>query len=96
MALGLGAVSAEAVDEIYRRAKSDGLEILSDKPIGMHYARAVTLVAPCSRSISLARNQAGTSFNGTRKHLTPFFDGIINADDVQPRHPRHRHVGRRS
>ncbi|MGJ5132318.1 VOC family protein [Bradyrhizobium oligotrophicum] len=46
VALGLEAVSAEAVDEVYRRAKSDGLEILSDKPIGKHYARAITIVAP--------------------------------------------------
>lgn len=46
VALGLEAVSADAVDEVYKRAKSDGLSILSDKPIGKHYARAVTLVAP--------------------------------------------------
>jgi uncharacterized glyoxalase superfamily protein PhnB len=39
VALGLEAVSAEAVDEVYKRAKSDGLTILSDKPIGKHYLR---------------------------------------------------------
>ncbi|MCF1495726.1 oxidoreductase [Agrobacterium vitis] len=46
VACGLEAVSASAVDEVYRRAKSDGLEILSDRPLGKHYERAVRLVAP--------------------------------------------------
>lgn len=46
MALGLEAVSAEAVDEVMARAKSDGIDILDDKPIGSHYERAVRLRAP--------------------------------------------------
>ena len=59
---------------IYRRAKSDGLEVLSDKPIGMHDARAVTLVAPVFEiHTPVARNQAGTSFNGTRQAFNPVF-----------------------
>jgi len=61
VALGLEAVSAEAVDEVYKRAKSDGLTILSDKPIGKHYLRAVTLVAPGGAVFEvhtpIARNQ---------------------------------------
>lgn len=44
--VGLEAVSLAAIDEVYRRAKSDGLTILSDKPFGPHYARGVTIVAP--------------------------------------------------
>ena len=61
VALGLEAVSAAAVDEVYKRAKSDGLTILSDTPIGKHYARAVTLVAPGGALFEvhtpIARNQ---------------------------------------
>jgi catechol 2,3-dioxygenase len=61
VAIGLEAVSAEAVDEVYKRAKSDGLTILSDKPVGKHYARAVTLVAPGGAVFEvhthIARNQ---------------------------------------
>ena len=61
VAIGLEAVSAEAVDEVYKRAKSDGLTILSDKPIGKHYARALTLVAPGGALFEvhtpIARNQ---------------------------------------
>lgn len=44
--LGLEAIDAAAVDEIAARAKIDGLEILSDTPIGKGYDRAVRLVAP--------------------------------------------------
>ena len=44
--VGLEAVSVEAIDEAYRRAKSDGLAILSDKPFGPNYERAITIVAP--------------------------------------------------
>lgn len=62
VAVGLEAVSTEAVDEVYRRAKSDGLEILSDKPIGKHYARAITIIAPGGAVFEIhtpiARNQA--------------------------------------
>ena len=61
VALGLEAVSAAAVDEVYKRAKSDGLTILSDTPIGKHYARAVTPVAPGGALFEvhtpIARNQ---------------------------------------
>ncbi|PCH98151.1 MAG: oxidoreductase [Rhodobacteraceae bacterium] len=46
VAMGLEAVSAEAVDEVYNRAKSEGLEIVTDKPLGKFYDRAVTIVAP--------------------------------------------------
>ena len=59
--IGLEAVSLEAIDEVYRRAKSDGLQILSDKPFGPHYARAVTFVAPGGAVFEvhspIARNQ---------------------------------------
>jgi catechol 2,3-dioxygenase len=44
--VGLEAVSVEAIDEAYRRAKSDGLAILSDEPFGPNYERAITIVAP--------------------------------------------------
>ena len=61
VAIGLEAVSAEAVDEVYKRARSEGLTILSDKPIGKHYARPVTLVAPGGAVFevhtAIARNQ---------------------------------------
>ena len=46
VALGLEAISAEAVDEVASRAKTDGLDILDDRPIGKHYDRAVRIVAP--------------------------------------------------
>ena len=46
VALGLEAISAEAVDEVASRAQSDGLEILGDKPIGKYYDRGVQIVAP--------------------------------------------------
>jgi catechol 2,3-dioxygenase-like lactoylglutathione lyase family enzyme len=45
-AIGLEAVSPQAVDEVARRAKSDGLKILSDRPIGKFYDKAVRIVAP--------------------------------------------------
>lgn len=65
--IGLEAVSAEAVDEVYARAKSDGLILLSDKPFGSHYARAVTIVAPGGAVFevhtAIARNQA-ERYNG--------------------------------
>jgi len=61
VALGLEAVSAEAVDEVYKRAKSDGLTIVSDKPIGRCYDHAVTIVAPGGAVFEIhtpiARNQ---------------------------------------
>ncbi|MGO9360033.1 MAG: VOC family protein [Xanthobacteraceae bacterium] len=69
VALGLEAVSAEAVDEVYRRAKSDGLEVLSDKPIGKYYARAITIVAPGGALFEIhtpiARNQAARYSGGS-------------------------------
>ena len=46
VACGLEAVSADAVDEVAARAKSDGLEILGDRPIGPKYDRAVRIKAP--------------------------------------------------
>jgi catechol-2,3-dioxygenase len=61
LAIGLEAVSAGAVDEVYHRAKSDGLAILSDTPIGKHCARAVTVAAPGGAIFEIhtpiARNQ---------------------------------------
>ena len=44
--IGLEAVSPEAVDEVSRRAKSDGLTILTDRPFSSHCAKAVRFVAP--------------------------------------------------
>ncbi|MEM8842263.1 MAG: VOC family protein [Pseudomonadota bacterium] len=46
VALGLEAVSEAAVDEVLARAKSDGLTILDDRPMGPGYDRAVRLVSP--------------------------------------------------
>ncbi|MEM8729271.1 MAG: VOC family protein [Pseudomonadota bacterium] len=46
IAMGLEVINAAALDTIYERAKSDGLQILSDQPIGPHYDRALRLVAP--------------------------------------------------
>jgi catechol 2,3-dioxygenase len=64
--LGLEAISLEAIDEVYKRAKSDGLTILSDQPAGKQYARAVTVVAPGGAVFEIhspiARNQP-TSYN---------------------------------
>ena len=61
VAIGLEAVSTQAVDEVHKRAKSDGLTILSDKPIGKYCARAVTVVAPGGAVFEvhtpIARNQ---------------------------------------
>lgn len=68
VALGLEAVSAEAVDEVYKRAKSDGLTILDDKPIGKHYDRAVRIVAPGGAIFEIhtpiARNQTERYLGG--------------------------------
>ncbi len=65
--IGLEAVNLEAIDEAYRRAKSDGLEILSDTPFGPHYARALTIVAPGGAVFEvhspIARNQS-ERYNG--------------------------------
>lgn len=59
--IGLEAVSADAVDQIGARAKSDGLEILADTPIGKGYDKAVRLVAPGGAVFEIhtpiARNQ---------------------------------------
>ncbi|MCO6188413.1 VOC family protein [Rhizobium sp. L1K21] len=68
IAMGLEAVSPDAIDEVYRRAKSDGLEILSDKPIGPHYDKAIRLVAPGGAVIEvhtpIARNQSRMYIGG--------------------------------
>ena len=65
--LGLEAVSPEAVEQVYARAKSDGLKIVSDKPTGKYYARAVTIVAPGGAVFEIhtpiVRNQPA-SYNG--------------------------------
>jgi catechol 2,3-dioxygenase len=61
VAMGLEAVSNDAIDEVYRRAKSEGLHILSDTPLGKHYDRAVRFIAPGGAVIEvhspIARNQ---------------------------------------
>jgi Glyoxalase/Bleomycin resistance protein/Dioxygenase superfamily. len=44
--IGLEAVSEAAIDELYSRAKTDGLEILADTPIGKGYDRALRFKAP--------------------------------------------------
>jgi len=82
VALGLEAVSADAVDEVARRAMSDGLEVLSDKPIGKHYDKAVRIVAPGGAVFEIhtpiARNQPrhyhyGTSLRPRRiEHINAF------------------------
>ncbi len=68
VATGLEAVSAEAVDEIAARAKSDGLTILRDTPIGKHYDRAVSFVAPGGSVFEvhtpIKRNQAKSFIGG--------------------------------
>lgn len=46
LAMGLEAVSPEAVDEVYRRVKSEGLTIIDDQPLGPHCQRGVRFVAP--------------------------------------------------
>jgi catechol 2,3-dioxygenase len=81
VALGLEAVSAEAVDEVTRRAMADGLEILDDRPMGKHYERAVRLVAPGGAIFEvhtpIARNQDARYLgNGARpkriEHINAF------------------------
>lgn len=61
VACGLEAVSADAVDEVKRRALSDGLTVLDDKPLGKHYDKAVRIVAPGGAIFEvhtpIARNQ---------------------------------------
>ncbi|MFH1794177.1 MAG: VOC family protein [Pseudomonadota bacterium] len=80
-AIGLEAVSTEAVDEVRRRAQSDGLEILDDKPLGKHYDRAVRFVAPGGAIFEvhapIARNQPadyiGVGANPKRlEHINAF------------------------
>ncbi len=61
VAIGLEAVSAEAVDEVAARVASDGLTILGDTPMGKHYDRAVRFIAPGGSVFEvhtpIARNQ---------------------------------------
>lgn len=61
VAFGLEAVSPEAVEEVAARVKSDGLTILSDRPMGKHYDKAIRFVAPGGAVIEvhtpIARNQ---------------------------------------
>jgi len=45
-AVGLEAMDAAAVDEVRRRAVSDGLEVIEDKPLGPGIAHAVRFKAP--------------------------------------------------
>lgn len=80
-AIGLEAVSAEAIDEVRRRAQSDGLEILDDRPLGKHTDRAVRLVAPGGAIFEIhtpiARNQSaryiGVGANPKRiEHINAF------------------------
>lgn len=46
IAVGLEAVDDAAVDEVARRARADGLEILDDRPLDPRCARAVRFAAP--------------------------------------------------
>ena len=46
LAIGLEAADAAAVDEIFRRAKSDGLELIDDKPLHAGIEKAVRFRAP--------------------------------------------------
>ncbi|MEL6233055.1 MAG: VOC family protein [Pseudomonadota bacterium] len=46
VAIGLEAINDAAVDEVMARAKSDGLTILDDTPMGPGYDRAVRLRSP--------------------------------------------------
>jgi len=61
LAIGLEAVSAHAVDEVYSRAKSSGVTILGDKPLTKHCDRALSLIAPGGAVFEvhtpIARNQ---------------------------------------
>jgi catechol 2,3-dioxygenase len=45
-AVGLEAMDEEAVDEVYRRAKSEGLAILADTPLLSKVKRAVRIATP--------------------------------------------------
>ncbi|WP_245329317.1 VOC family protein [Bradyrhizobium centrolobii] len=44
--VGLEAMDAHAVDEVYRRAISDGLEVIDDRPLGPAIEHAVRFKAP--------------------------------------------------
>ncbi|WGF89991.1 VOC family protein [Marinivivus vitaminiproducens] len=46
LAVGLEAIDAAAVDEVTRRAVSENLEILDEKPLGPYTERAVRIVLP--------------------------------------------------
>ncbi len=46
VAIGLEAVSPEAIHEVHRRVKSDGLKILGDRPLTPYYDQALRFVAP--------------------------------------------------
>lgn len=83
VAMGLEAVSAEAVDEVHRRARADGLTVLDDRPFGKHYDRAVRIVAPGGAIFEvhtpIARNQGrfhNYNGNGARprriEHINAF------------------------
>jgi catechol 2,3-dioxygenase len=83
VALGLEAVSAEAVDEVYNRAKADGLTILDDKPMGKGYDRAVRIVSPGGAIFEvhtpIARNQPERYLGGGARprrieHINAFSD----------------------
>ncbi|MGO1075473.1 VOC family protein [Inquilinus sp. CA228] len=68
LAIGLEAMDAAAVDEVQRRLRSEGIEILDDRPLGPGMERAVRFVAPFGAVFEVhtpvARDQA-------RRHVGP-------------------------
>lgn len=46
VAVGLEAMSPDAIDEVHRRVKSDGLRILDDRPLSPYYEKTIRFVAP--------------------------------------------------
>ena len=62
LAIGLEAMDAAAVDEVMRRVRSDGLQVLDDRPLGPHIERALRFVTPFGAVFEVhtpvARNQA--------------------------------------
>ena len=68
VAVGLEAMDVAAVDEIGRRVRSEGLEIISDVPIGPHTERAIRFAIPFGLVMEVHTPVARTE---NQRHIGP-------------------------
>ncbi|WP_156640028.1 VOC family protein [Bosea sp. PAMC 26642] len=68
VAVGLEAVDAAAVDEVARRARIEGFDILDDRPLGPHIERAVRFAIPFGLVLEVHSPVARTE---PQRHIGP-------------------------